>query len=318
MTTKVKMNRGKIVKGIAGFYYVKSGEAIYRCKARGIFKERGIKLAVGDDVEFEILEDDENSLVTEVLPRKNSFIRPFVANVDCFCILTAVARPAPILATIDRFLVMAERAGTEIIIGISKCDLADEKGKGAKAKAAATLQMLKSIYEPIYPVVFLNNGEIHGDSKATEETGGDDFERLKGLISGKTVALAGASGVGKSTLLNRLKPDAFMQTGLISSKTQRGKHTTRHSELFTLDDGAGTMVFDTPGFTSFEILEAEEDELAHYYPDIARFAGKCRYDNCRHLAEPECAVKDALERGEINPHRYESYKSQMEEIRRRR
>ena len=306
--TATKMIKGKIVKGIAGFYYVKSGEAIYRCKARGIFKERGIKLAVGDDVEFEILEDDENSLVTEVLPRRNSFIRPFVANVDCFCIVTAVARPAPVLATIDRFLVMAERAGTEIIICINKCDLADAGGKGAKAKAAGTLQMLKDIYEPIYPVVCLSNGKADDD----------DFARLKELIAGKTVALAGASGVGKSTLLNRLKPDAFMETGMVSNKTQRGKHTTRHSELFALDDGKDTMVFDTPGFTSFDILEAEEDELAHCYPDIARFAGKCRYDNCRHIAEPECAVKAALERGEIDPHRYESYKSQMEEIRRRK
>ena len=294
--------KGTIIKGIAGFYFVKSGDYVYRCKARGIFKQRNIKPAVGDIVEIEIIEGNDDSLITEIYPRKNSFIRPFVANVDCFAIVTAVTKPAPILQTLDKFLVMAEKADTEIILCINKCDLADENGKSGQRKAAESLRLLREIYEPIYPVVCLN-GE-------TEE----GTERLKELIKGKKTALAGASGVGKSTILNRLIPEAFMETGSISEKSQRGKHTTRHSELFEMDGDSSTLIFDTPGFTSFDILEASEEELQFLYPDIAEFTGKCRYDNCRHLSEPECKVKEALEKGKINKYRYESYKLQMEEI----
>lgn len=269
---------------------MKSGETVYRCKARGIFKERGIKPAVGDLVEMEVIPDNDDSLITEILPRKNSFIRPFVANVDCFAIVAAAAKPKPVLQTIDRFLVMAERAEAEIILCISKCDL-----KGSQ-------ELLKEIYSPLYPVVCISKDRDEG------------IQELKQLISGKAVALAGASGVGKSTILNRLIPGASMETGDISRKSQRGKHTTRHSQLFEVQGMKDTMVFDTPGFTSFEILEANQEELQFYYPEIGRYAGKCRYDNCRHLAEPGCAVKEALERGEINRHRYESYRVQMEEL----
>lgn len=300
------MNRtieGTIIKGIAGFYFVKSGESVYRCKARGIFKERGIKPAVGDRALVEIIEDNDDSLITEILPRKNSFIRPFVANVDTFVIVTAVAKPAPILQTIDRFLVMAERAETEIVICINKCGLADENGKGGARKAAATLKELRAIYEPIYPVVCI------------DALSGDGMEGLVSAISGKQAALAGASGVGKSTIINNLIPQAMMETGNISEKSQRGKHTTRHSELFEIGGGKGTMLFDTPGFTSFDILEANEEELQFLYPEIAKLAGKCRYDNCRHIAEPQCAVKEALAKGQISESRFESYRQQMEEIR---
>ncbi len=281
--------RGTIVKGIAGFYYVKSGETVYRCRARGVFKEQGIKPAVGDEVRFEIGAEEDNTLVTEILPRKNCFIRPFVANVDCFVVVTAAKKPAPVLQTIDRFLVMAEKAGTDIVLCINKCDL---KGKQEE---------LREIYESIYPVVMLGEGMDEG------------LVRLRELIRGKKAALAGASGVGKSTILNRLHAEELMETGKISEKSQRGKHTTRHTELFELDD-EGTMIFDTPGFTSFDILEADEEELQFLYPEIGAYAGKCRYDNCRHLAEPECAVKRAMEEGEINPSRYRSYKEQMEEL----
>ena len=281
--------RGTIVKGIAGFYYVKSGETVYRCRAKGAFKEQGIKPAVGDEVRFQVGTEEDNTLVTEILPRKNVFIRPFVSNVDCFVVVTAAKKPAPVLQTIDRFLVMAEKAETDIVLCINKCDL-----KGRQEE-------LREIYEPIYPVVCLGKGMDVG------------LEELKELIKGKKAALAGASGVGKSTILNRLHADELMETGSISRKSQRGKHTTRHSELFELDD-AGTMIFDTPGFTSFDILEADAEELQFLYPEIGAYAGQCRYDNCRHLAEPDCAVKRALEEGKINPSRYRSYKEQMEEL----
>ena len=296
------MLQGKIIKGIAGFYYVKSGDKVYRCKARGIFKERGIRPAVGDSVQVEVIEDNDDSLITEILPRRNCFIRPFISNVDCFVIVTAVTKPAPILPTIDRFLVMAEKAQTDIVLCINKCDLASEDGSRSQRKAAETKGELLEIYGSVYPVLCLDNKDEGGLQQLTE------------LIRGKTAALAGASGVGKSTILNRLIPKAEMETGHISEKSQRGKHTTRHSELFTLDD-SNTMIFDTPGFTSFDILEADEEELHHLYPDIAKYIGHCRYDNCRHMAEPDCGVKEAVDKGLIHPKRYESYKALMEEIR---
>ena len=299
--------RGKIIKGIAGFYYVKSGETVYRCRARGIFKERGIKPAAGDEVVIELGEEEDNSTVTEILPRRNSFVRPFVANVDCFVIVTAVSRPAPVLQTIDRFLVMAEKADTDIVVCINKCDLADTDSKSGSKKAARTLDLLKNIYSSIYPVVCLDM-----TSDIASEAG---LARLRELIKGRTTALAGASGVGKSTILNSLIPHAMMETGDISEKSQRGKHTTRYCELFTIDEEEGTMIFDTPGFTSFDILEADEEELQCLYPEIGRSAGRCRYDNCSHLAEPDCAVKAALKRNEISESRYDSYKAQMEELR---
>ena len=281
--------RGIIIKGIAGFYYVKSGETVYRCRARGIFKEQGIKPAVGDSVCFEIGEEEDNTVVTEILPRKNCFIRPFVANIDCFIVVTAAKKPAPVFQTIDRFLVMAEQAHTDIVFCINKCDL---KGKQKE---------LIDIYGSLYPVVCLGEGMDEG------------LVELRRLIKGRKAALAGPSGVGKSTILNRLHPDAAMETGSISRKSQRGKHTTRHTELFTLDE-EGTMIFDTPGFTSFDVLTADAEELQFLYPEIGTFAGTCRYDNCRHLAEPECAVKKALEEGKISASRYRSYKEQMEEL----
>jgi ribosome biogenesis GTPase len=281
--------KGTIIKGIAGFYYVKSGETVYRCRAKGAFKEQGIKPAVGDEVRFQIGTEEDNTLVTEILPRKNWFIRPFVANVDCFVIVAAAKRPAPVLRTIDRFLVMAEKAHTDIVLCINKCDL---KGKQEE---------LKAIYSPIYPVVCMGDGMEEG------------MAELLQLIKGKKAVLAGASGVGKSTILNRLHPRAAMETGEISKKSQRGRHTTRHSELFNLDE-EGTMIFDTPGFTSFDILTAEAGELQFLYPEIGAFAGQCRYDNCRHLAEPGCAVKQALEEGHISQSRYHSYQEQMEEL----
>jgi len=295
--------KGLIVKGIAGFYYVKSGDTVYRCKARGIFKQREIKPAVGDEVIMEVIPDNDDSLITEILPRKNDFIRPFVANVDCFAVVTAAAKPAPVLSVIDKLLVMAEKNHTDAIICINKCDLAGDGSTSKQRKVQESIDMLKSIYEPVYPVVCLDSINDVG------------FEELKKRIQGKKTALAGPSGVGKSSILNRLIPHAEAETGKISEKSQRGKHTTRHSELFVIDEANETMVFDTPGFTSFDILQADEDELQHLFPEIAKHLGNCRYHNCRHIAEPECSVIKAVEEGSIDSRRYESYKSLLNEIR---
>ena len=293
---------GLIVKGIAGFYYVKSGDTVYRCKARGIFKQRDIKPAVGDKVVIEVIPDNDDSLIVDMLPRKNSFIRPFVANVDCFIIVVAAARPSPAPIVIDKFLVMAEKSGTDIVICINKCDMADSLQSKKAEKAEENIELLKNIYSSLYPVVCL-------DSK-----NGIGFDELKKLIKGKASALAGPSGVGKSTILNRLIPEAGAETGKVSEKSQRGRHTTRHSELFTIDVKTGTMIFDTPGFTSFDVLEAGEEELQHFFPEIMHSAAACRYSNCRHVAEPGCGVAKALSENKISESRYESYVSMLDEI----
>ncbi len=282
---------GTIVKGIAGFYYVKHEDTVYQCKARGVFKNDGIKPMVGDYVTFEEGEgESDDGWIVEIHERKNSFIRPPISNVDCFVIVMAAAHPKPNLAVMDKFLVMAEKSGTDIVLCVNKTDLA--KGK--------TVQQLEEVYGKVYPIVFMS---------CNTNTG---LEELRSRLKGKHVALAGPSGVGKSTILNHLIPGADAETGTISHKSKRGRHTTRHSELFDLGDG--TMIFDTPGFTSFDILEADEDELQHLYPEMEPYAGKCRYDNCRHIKEPECAVRDAVEKGDISQQRYESYKTQLEEI----
>ena len=297
--------KGLIIKGIAGFYYVKSGDAVFRCKARGIFKQRDMKPAVGDHVTVEVIPGNDDSLITEIFPRKNSFIRPFIANVDCFAIVVAAIKPEPVWRVLDRFLVMAENNDTDIIICINKCDLAEDDTKAKGKKASANIKMIKEIYEPLYPVVCLGNAQ----GARTYET-----SRLRELIAGKTVALAGPSGVGKSTILNRLIPAASAETGNISEKSQRGKHTTRHAELFPIDAAAETMIFDTPGFTSFDILEAAEAELQYLFPEIAKHIGTCKYHNCRHIAEPGCRVLAALAEGKISRGRYESYKALLNEI----
>ena len=293
--------QGRIMKGIAGFYFVKSGETIYRCKARGIFKKQDIKPAVGDLVEFEIIEGNDDNLITDILPRRNSFIRPFVANVDCFVVVTAVLRPAPVQELVDKLLIMAEHAGTEAVLCINKCDLAADQSKGSGRKAAANLERLRAIYEPVYPLVLLSRDDPSG------------YERILELIHGRTAALAGASGVGKSTILNHLLKDELMETGSVSEKSQRGRHTTRHAELFLLD-GDGTGIFDTPGFTSFAVSGIEAEELPHLYPEIERELGRCRYDDCRHMAEPGCAVKEAVEQGRISRARYDSYLALIREL----
>ncbi len=294
---------GLIIKGIAGFYYVKSGEDIYRCKARGIFKQRDIKLAVGDRVTFEIIEGNDDNWITELHERRNEFVRPFITNVECFVIVIAAAKPNPVLNVIDKLTVMAEKKNTEIIICINKADMAnDTSNKGRKA--ADAIEEIKAKYDGVYPVVTLNS------------VNGDGYDNLKSLIRGKVVALAGPSGVGKSTITNRLIPHAEAETGKISEKSNRGKHTTRHSELFEVQKD--TMIFDTPGFTSFEIMDIDEDELQHLYPEIEECIGTCKYSNCYHLAEPECGVIEAVKSGKIHKLRYASYVDQIKEIRKKK
>ena len=289
--------QGLILKGIGGFYYVKTEKGIVEAKGRGIFKKNDNKLMVGDNVELSLLSEKPETegielkgVINDILPRKNSFIRPPIVNVDTFVITFACTNPEPNFVLIDKFLIMAEMNNVDVIILMNKCDLVSED----------VVKEYKSIYENIYPVV-----EASGIN-------GKGMDELKRLISGKRASFAGPSGVGKSTIINSLIPEAEMETGVISDKTKRGKHTTRHVEIF--EAMGGGLVFDTPGFTSFEIMEANEDNLQDFYPEIERHKGKCYYDNCKHLKEPDCKVKEAVKNGEISRKRYESYKFILNEI----
>lgn len=281
--------KGIIVKGIAGFYYVKVGEKIYQCKARGIFKKDGIIPYVGDEVIIEDTNKDE-AVINEILPRKNCFIRPPIANVDCFVIVVAAARPEPNPDIIDKFLVMAEKNHTDIVICINKIDLITDEKRNE----------IEDIYKGLYPLVC-----VCGKT-------GQGLEEMAELLKNKKSALAGPSGAGKSTLLNLLQTRFTVETGAISEKTKRGKHTTRHVELFETDFGA--LLFDTPGFTSFDIMDAEVDELHFLYPEMSALVGGCKYDDCRHIKEPDCCVRDAVAQGKIHESRYKSYVSQLKEI----
>lgn len=281
--------KGLVVKGIAGFYYVKTENGTYRCRARGIFKKLGVAPTVGDSVEIEALKDG-SAVVNSIGERKNEFIRPLVSNVDCFIVVVAAAKPEPNFLTVDRFLAMAEKNGAGAAICINKTDIANE-GQVAAIKRA---------YERTYPVIC---------TSALAEGGVDG---LKAFLKSGKYAFAGPSGVGKSTLLNALQPSASAETGEISRKTLRGKHTTRHTEIFELE--GGTLVYDTPGFTSLDIFGVPTGELQHLYPEIAEMYGQCKYKNCTHTKEAECAVIEAVKAGGIHESRYNSYKEIFNEI----
>ncbi len=283
--------KGLIVKGVGGFYYVEDDEGRrIQCRARGVFKKEGITPYVGDEVEFSMV-DDEEGVVEKIYPRKNSFIRPPISNVDLIAVVVSASKPKFNPFITDRFLVMAEKSSADIVICINKCDTAKEKD----------IEEIAKTYKKIYTVI-----KISGST-------GVGIDELREVTMDKKTAFAGPSGVGKSTIINALQPGFSLETGEISGKTKRGRHTTRHVEIFHTDYGA--MVYDTPGFTSFDVLEADEAELQHYYPDIMEYAGNCKYDNCVHIKEPKCGVLKALEEGKINQSRYDSYKNQIEEIR---
>lgn len=285
---------GLIVKGIGGFYYVQDESGnVTQCRARGSFKNEGITPCVGDKVDYEIL-DDGDGIVEKIYPRKNHFIRPPVSNIDLMAIVITASNPKPVPYVIDKFLVMAERSGAEIIICVNKADKAKKK----------VLAELEDIYGDIYPVHVIS------------AVNGQGIDQLKEVLKGKKCAFAGPSGVGKSTLINALNPGMELETGEISKKTNRGKHTTRHVEIFTLPFGG--MIYDTPGFTSFDVFENEANMLQQNFPEMREYLGKCKYDDCMHLKEPECSVLDALEEGKISKSRYDSYVRMVEEIRKKK
>ena len=288
---------GKIIKGIAGFYYVHGEDnLVYECKAKGIFRNKKIKPLVGDNVEITVLgtEPPEGN-IDRILERKTVLFRPAVANIDQALLVFAITDPEPNLNLLDRFLVMMERSGIPVTIAFNKVDLAGEE----------VCRKYREIYEPAgYPVMFLSTyGQV-------------GLEQVRTFLRGKTTALAGPSGVGKSSLTNQILPEAQMETGSISEKIKRGKHTTRHSELFCPEQG--TYLMDTPGFSSMFVEEMELTQLKDYFPEFGRYEEGCRFLGCVHIGEKVCGVKTAVEEGKISRSRYENYRLFYQELKDKR
>ena len=282
--------KGKIVKGIGGFYYVfvpKHG--LYECKAKGIFRNKKEKPLVGDECNIVFVNEEEKiGNIVELLPRKNMLIRPEVANVDQALIIFAIKKPDPNFNLLDRFLIHMETKNIPCIICFNKEDLKD----------GDEMADIVSAYEKGgYEVLLIS---------AKEKTG---IDKVKKLLAGKTTTVAGPSGVGKSSLINELLGSYKMETGTVSEKIDRGKHTTRHSEIFTTTMcKKDTYLFDTPGFSSLSVPKMELKPLSAFYHEFDEFEPTCRFAGCAHIKEKECGIKDAVKNGKISRLRYENYR----------
>ena len=288
------MINGKIIKGIGGFYYVDTEKGLYECRARGIFRKNKITPLVGDRVSISVVdEENKKGVVEEIEKRDTELVRPPIANVDKALIVFAIKNPSPNLSLLDRFIVLAEKENLEIVIVFTKVDL-DADGE--------LLEELKSIYEVSgYKVIPVSNKLKLNIDKIKEE------------LKENTVVFAGPSGVGKSSLLNEVDKNFELKTGEVSDKIKRGKHTTRHAELLKLE--CGGMVADTPGFSSLTLDDIDESELKEYFIEFDKY-DECRFGSrCIHENEPSCAVKEAVENGDISKKRYESYIQLLNEIR---
>lgn len=284
---------GKIAKGIAGFYYVYDPDGnLYECKARGGFRKEGIKPLVGDNVSFCVLDEEKKlGTIEEILPRKNELLRPAAANLDQVLIVFAAAKPSPAFELLDRFLVRMQLEGIPVIIGFNKAELVSEE----------QLALYEQVYRPAgYPMFFFS---------VKNEIG---MERLKEALQGKTTALAGPSGVGKSSLINYFCPNAEMETGDISRKIERGRHTTRHAEVFSANET--TYVMDTPGFSTLYLNEILASDLWTYFPEMKEAEKNCRFTGCSHMEEPDCGIKIAVKEQRIASQRYESYRQLYKEL----
>lgn len=287
------MLEGKIIKGVGGFYYVETADCeIYTCRARGVFRNIEKTPLVGDNVKIRISDEkDMEGYVEEILERKNQLLRPPIANIDQIVIIFALKNPKPNLWLLDKFLIQAEAQELDITVCLNKSDLVKEE------KAQETAEIYRKAG---YRVILSSVEEKRG------------IDELKEIMKDRTTAVAGPSGVGKSTLLNEIQPGLELETGDVSRKTARGRHTTRHSELHELDFGG--FVFDTPGFSSLELDFLDEDSLEDYFIEIGERSESCRFRGCRHNKEPGCAVKEAVEAGEISKERYENYLMFLKDI----
>jgi len=290
------MPEGKIIKALSGFYYVLSGNEIVQCRGRGVFRKNKITPLVGDEVVYQA-ENDKEGYILEVKERKNELIRPPVANVDQAILVFSAVEPDFSTTLLDRFLVLVEFNDIKPIICITKMDLTNEEQNESIRNFVSDYQ--KAGYDCLLT------------SSETEEGIKELFPYLKGEIS----VFAGQSGVGKSSLLNTLRPELDLKTNDISSHLGRGKHTTRHVELIEIGNG---LVADTPGFSSLEFTNIEMEDLNFCFPEIKRISDDCKFRGCLHIAEPKCAVKVAVDDGEIPLYRYEHYKAFMQEIKDRK
>lgn len=285
--------QGKIIKGIAGFYYIHAENGqVYECKAKGAFRKQKIKPLVGDMVRIAVLDEAEHlGNVEEILPRKNELIRPAVANIDMALVIFAAAKPEPNFNLLDRFLCMMEFQNVPVTICFNKTDLVDEE----------KIEEYRKIYEPAgYRLM------------STCTRTGEGVDAVKALLHGKTTTVAGPSGVGKSSLINALQSDVQMQTGVISDKIDRGKHTTRHSEIVPVMEDS--YIMDTPGFSSMDVPGFEKEDLWTCFPEFREYEPYCKFRGCSHINEPDCGVKEALAEGKISSVRYENYKLLYEEL----
>ena len=273
---------GRIVRSISGFYDVQTGDGVVTCRARGILRRTDSSPLTGDLAEITV--EKGKGMVEKLLPRKNSFIRPAVANVDALVVFAANVNPVTEPFLIDRVAAIAGDQGVPVYLCVNKCDLDPAVD-------------LVRIYEHAgFPVI------------CTSAETGEGVEQLRQLLKGKLTAFTGNSGVGKSSILNRLCPELGLATGEVSEKLGRGRHTTRHVELYALDEE--TFVADTPGFSSFDTDQMDvilKENLQYAFPDFGDFLGKCRFDDCTHRKEPDCAVRAAVEDGRIERSRYDSY-----------
>ncbi|MFR8311927.1 MAG: ribosome small subunit-dependent GTPase A [Ruminococcus sp.] len=289
--------QGKIIKGIAGFYYIYAEDGnIYECKAKGIFRKDNFKPLVGDNVEITVLnEEEKEGSVTSILPRRNSLIRPAVANVDQAFLIFAMENPKPNFLLLDRFLIMMKQQEIPAVICFNKKDVGEKK----------EMEKLYEIYTGCgYRVVLSSTYE------------GEGMDEIHEILKGKTTVVAGPSGVGKSSITNCMQGEVQMETGEISKKLKRGKHTTRHSQVIPVEKN--TFLVDTPGFSSLYLTDMKEEELRDYFPEFVMYEPQCRFQGCMHIHEPGCAVKKALSEGKISQQRYDNYLALYEELKEKR
>lgn len=283
---------GKILKGIGGFYYVKTKDGIIECKARGKFRHKEQKPVVGDNVKIKI--ENNKGVIEDIHKRSSELIRPAVSNVTLAFVVFALKNPNINFDLLNRFLVLCESNNIEAIVCLNKVDLVSKEERE---------EIKEKINNIGYEALFINAKE------------GIGIEDLKEKIEGNVTVLCGPSGAGKSTLINKLCNREHMETGEISEKLKRGKHTTRHSELIEINDG---YIVDTPGFTTLEITFLEKDELKYSFPEFKEYNDLCKFRGCLHYKEPGCAVKEAVEDKKINKYRYDFYVKTLEEIMSRR
>lgn len=292
------LEKGRIIKGIAGFYYVQTQQGqVFECKAKGSFRNEKCKPLVGDYVHFAVVDAEKNKgNIEQIEKRKNQLIRPAVANIDQALVIFASIDPQPNFHLLDTFLARMELLEIPSLICFNKSDL---------DKDQAVYKAIEEMYRASgYPILYTSAKEQQG------------VVQLKEYLKHKCTTVAGPSGVGKSSLINLLQSDVKMETGVISEKTARGRHTTRHSELIALDEDS--FIMDTPGFTSLRMDEYEKEDISRGFREIYEQEGSCRFAGCSHIHEPDCGVKEALCQGKISRQRYDSYVMMYEECKEKR